>query len=76
MKEEGSTYLALTSDDLGGRYAAISPTHIVGQSAACPVAGGQRDPVPDEPPLCFNILARLARLSSFSKVMKAQARVR
>jgi len=51
MKEEGSTYLAHTHSDLGGRFgAALGPEYVVGRGPA-PVAGSKRDPVGDEPPL-------------------------
>jgi hypothetical protein len=52
--DEATTYLAFAQlDEVGGRFAgAVGPTHIIGATAApAPVAGGKRDPVPDEPPL-------------------------
>ena len=55
MTREGSTYLAQTTDDVGGRWSALSPTRIVGKSAGYPAAGGQRDPVGQEPPLGYCI---------------------
>ena len=52
MKEEGSTYFACAQADLGlgGRFGVLGTAHVVGSGPA-PVAGGKRDPVPDEPAL-------------------------
>jgi hypothetical protein len=56
MKGEGSTYFHQTHDELGGRFrGAFGPTVVVGQSATHAVAGGQRDPTPDEQPLGYRI---------------------
>jgi hypothetical protein len=50
---EGTTYHAIAQlDEVGGRFAVLGKPVVVGASAApAPVAGGQRDVVPDEPPL-------------------------
>ena len=52
-QQQGGTYLSHTHSDLGGRYALVSPSYVVGSTAIpqYPAASGpfQRDPVPDEP---------------------------
>jgi hypothetical protein len=48
---EGTTYHAIAQlDEVGGRFAVLGKPVVVG-SGPTPVAGGKRDPVPDEPTL-------------------------
>jgi hypothetical protein len=61
-REQTGTFLSHTHlDDVGGRWAAISNPHIVGQSAVpkypeLPAnSPWHHDPVPDEPPLGYAI---------------------
>jgi hypothetical protein len=50
---DGSTFLAHTHNDVGGRFAAISSPVVVGTEPIpkYPAAFLQHDPVPDEPAL-------------------------
>jgi hypothetical protein len=56
---QGSTYLAHTHNDVGGRFAAISSPVVVGekQIPQYPAAFLQHDPVPDENPLGVDVNA-------------------
>ena len=58
IREQGSTFLAHTHNDLaGGRFAAVGAATVIGSTAVpqYPQASTpfQRDPVPDEPPIGF-----------------------
>jgi hypothetical protein len=57
LREQGSTYMAHTHNDVGGRFAAISSPHVVGSESIpkYPAAFLQHDPVPDEPVLGVDI---------------------
>jgi hypothetical protein len=56
---QGSTFLSHTHTDIGGRFAAISSPHVVGekQIPKYPAAFLQHDPVPDEPALGVDVNA-------------------
>jgi hypothetical protein len=63
IREQGSTFLAHTHNDLaGGRFAAVGAATVIGSTAVpqYPQASTpfQRDPVPDEPPLGLDNPAR------------------
>jgi hypothetical protein len=54
--DEGTTYHAIAQlDEVGGRFTVLGRPVVVGTSAQAPVAGGQRDPVPAEMPLGYQI---------------------
>jgi|SRR6516165_1473833 len=58
QREQGSTYLAHSHDDLGGRYAQISPQIVVGAQPTMnyPAASPhQFDPCGTEPPLGYRV---------------------
>jgi hypothetical protein len=58
VREQGSTFLAHTNSDAGGRFATVGAATVIGSTAVpqYPQASApfQRDPVPDEPPLGFD----------------------
>jgi hypothetical protein len=57
VREQGSTYLAHTHNDTGGRFSAISNPTVVGSSQIpkYPAAYLNHDPVPTEPALGVDI---------------------
>jgi hypothetical protein len=59
QREQGSTFLDHTHDDLsGGRFAAIGAPTVVGRDAVIKypaAAAHQHDPVPDEPPVGYDV---------------------
>jgi hypothetical protein len=57
VREQGSTFLAHTHNDIGGRFAAISSPVVVGSESIpkYPAAYHQVDPVPDEPALGVSV---------------------
>ena len=59
VREQGSTFLAHTHDDLsGGRFAKVSPQIIVGADPITnypAAAAHQHDPVGPEPPLGYSV---------------------
>ena len=59
LREQGSTFLSHTHNDIGGRFAAISSPVVVGekQIPQYPAAFLQHDPVPDEPALGVDVNA-------------------
>ena len=59
VREQGSTFLAHTHNDVGGRFAAISSPVVVGENQIpnYPAAYHQVDPVPDEPCLGIDVNA-------------------
>ena len=59
LRDQGSTYMAHTHNDAGGRFSAISNPTVIGSTpspaSAYPAAFLQHDPVPDEPSLGVDI---------------------
>jgi hypothetical protein len=57
LRDQTGTFFSHTHNDTGGRFSAVSASHVVGSESIpkYPAAYHQVDPVPDEPPLGYSI---------------------
>jgi len=58
VREQASTFLEQTHDDLGGRFTQISPMHVVGTTEKSPypaASAAHQTELPPEPPLVYSV---------------------